>query len=128
VPEAAQGLDYGSVMTGRARGPKEAVFAECCAPAEPHRRRERVGGRTGTIYWYRTQATKGLQPEGPGKMVRTGDWKLCWRPNGLNELYDLRHDPHEHTNLAGRPEHQAVQRELEERIFAWMVRSEDPRE
>ena len=35
VPEVAQGLDYGRVMTGRARGPKEAVFAECCAQAEP---------------------------------------------------------------------------------------------
>lgn len=127
VPEAAQGLDYAPVVNGAA-GPRDAVFAEACAPAEPHRKRERVGGRTGTIYWYRTLATRGLLAEGPGKMVRTADWKLCWRPNGLNELYSLRDDPLEHTNLAGRGEHAGVQHELEQRIFAWMVRSEDPSE
>lgn len=128
VPEGAQGVDYRGVLGGDASGPRDAVFAECCAPAEPHRRRGRIGGRTGTIYWYRNRAVKGLQPEGPGKMVRTQDWKLCWRPNGLNELYDLRRDPLEHTNLAGRGAYQGVQRDLQDRLLAWMVGSEDPRE
>ena len=128
VPGDVQGLSARRVVAGEAPGQKDAVFAESCAPAQPHRRRFSYGGRTGTIYWYRTQFTKDLPVEGPGKMIRTADWKLCRRPSGMDELYDLRADPLEHTNLAGRAEYRDVQQELEGRLFAWMVRSEDPRD
>ncbi len=42
------------------------------------------------------------------------------------ELYDLGEDPTEQTNLAGEEEYEAVRTELEDRLIAWMQRTEDP--
>jgi len=42
------------------------------------------------------------------------------------ELYDLRSDPHEWTNLAGRPEHGSVEAELEAKLASWMHETGDP--
>jgi len=44
--------------------------------------------------------------------VRSRDWRYVRWADGSEELYDHRVDPHEWTNLAGRAEHAAVQREL----------------
>lgn len=43
------------------------------------------------------------------------------------ELYDLLSDPGELNNLAGKPEHTAVQEELKEKLKAWMTNTGDPR-
>ena len=42
------------------------------------------------------------------------------------ELYDLQADPHERTNLAQRPDHAEIVRELSDRLWAWMERVGDP--
>lgn len=42
------------------------------------------------------------------------------------ELYDLRSDPHEWTNLAGRPEYASVESELEAKVAKWMRETGDP--
>ena len=52
-------------------------------------------------------------------MVRSGDWKLCYGhgdPVEL-ELYNLKYDPKEFTNLAGNPEHTEVQARLLKILF-----------
>jgi uncharacterized sulfatase len=56
------------------------------------------------------------------RMIRTEDWKLIrnHRTNGLNELYDLRHDPGERTNRFGDAALRAVQEDLQGRLAAWM--------
>ena len=41
------------------------------------------------------------------------------------ELYDLARDPHEMTNLAGKPEHAAVERELKAQLQEWMILNRD---
>ncbi len=53
---------------------------------------------------------------GPGAMIRTSRWKLNEYADDLGELYDLETDPHETTNLYGRPEHAAIQQELQQRM------------
>ncbi|SEW27373.1 sulfatase family protein [Halobacterium jilantaiense] len=42
------------------------------------------------------------------------------------ELYDLESDPTESTNLAGEAAYESVRAELEERLVAWMRRTDDP--
>lgn len=42
------------------------------------------------------------------------------------ELYDLESDPSESTNLATEPAYESVRAELEERLVAWMRRTDDP--
>ena len=43
------------------------------------------------------------------------------------ELYDLRRDPHQLTNVAGRPEHRAAEERLRTALDRWMRDTADPR-
>lgn len=76
-------------------------------------------GRDDFLYEY-------FREEGPVPTclaVRSRDWKLITFPEDPalpSELYDLRNDPDENTNLAGRPEHVAVQQQLSARLAALM--------
>ena len=58
-------------------------------------------------------------------MIRTTDWKLIRRPAGVSELYDLRNDPRELTNLYANPAQAEVRRALEKRALDWYVRTAD---
>jgi arylsulfatase A-like enzyme len=62
------------------------------------------------------------------RLVRTPRHKLIvWKdPAKPGELYDLTADPAEEKNLYDRPDAQAVQRDLEARLHAWMERTQDP--
>jgi arylsulfatase A-like enzyme len=63
---------------------------------------------------------------GRGKMVRTLEWKYAWYANGDEELYDLRADPDELSNLATSPEHEERVRAFKDRLLLWTVETEDP--
>ncbi len=62
------------------------------------------------------------------RMVRTPRYKysLNWRPRQINELYDMDADPFEMDNLAGRPEMQRVEQDLQGTIYDFMDRIKDP--
>lgn len=51
------------------------------------------------------------------RAIRTPEYKYCFNPAGADELYDLRRDPAEMTNLAGKPAMQSVENELAERLL-----------
>ena len=52
-------------------------------------------------------------------MIREGDYKYTYWVHDIAELYDLRNDPRETTNLAARPEHRATVERLQRALFAW---------
>jgi arylsulfatase A-like enzyme len=62
---------------------------------------------------------------GNQKMVRMGDWKLVYDMMGYGQLYHLRHDPCELTNLFGKPQHAKVQADLMAELAMWVIRVED---
>ena len=69
---------------------------------------------------------------GPVRMIRSKEYKLVLRyPYGPNELYDLRQDPQEETNLYDQPAQQerilAMSREMDEWFRRWADPAFDPR-
>lgn len=61
------------------------------------------------------------------RLIRTPTHKLIlWeRPDKKDELYDLRADPHETRNLAGDAALARSERELRNKLGAWMKRTGD---
>jgi len=53
---------------------------------------------------------------GPGTMLRTAAWKLCLYAEDQGELFDLRADRHETTNLFDCPDHAEVKAEMMQRL------------
>jgi arylsulfatase A-like enzyme len=60
------------------------------------------------------------------RMVRRGDYKLIYNCYDRTELYDLRQDPHELTNLAYRPELAQLRLDLEAELAFLMADCDDP--
>jgi len=61
------------------------------------------------------------------RMVRTPHAKLVRRyPRGPDELFDLRNDPEERVNLAGRPEYAGLEGSLTTELESFYARYEDP--
>lgn len=69
--------------------------------------------------------TKQLIMTGPERFPRPFALGFAKRP--AEELYDCDADPHQINNLAGRPEHAAVQADLTAQLAAWMQATGDPR-
>lgn len=62
------------------------------------------------------------------RMIRTQEWKLVrsYGTTTRDQLFDLRSDPGERTNLWSRPAHRETRRELESRLREWMRAIGDP--
>ncbi len=66
------------------------------------------------------------------RMVRFGDWKLVRRfgqnaaPALIDELYNLKADPREQSNLIAEKDHQEKRRELDGLLLKWMGEINDP--
>ena len=58
-------------------------------------------------------------------MIRTADFKLVARPDGVSELYDLKHDPRELHNVYGERSYAAAQEQLHRRMLDWYIRTAD---
>jgi N-sulfoglucosamine sulfohydrolase len=54
-------------------------------------------------------------------------FELATAKRGAEELYDLRRDPHQLQNVAGRPEHREAQERLRAELDRWLRETADPR-
>lgn len=65
---------------------------------------------------------------GSRKMVRAGDCKLVYDPDGdgAEELYDLAEDPHELSNRVADPSVHAIVADLQESLLDWMIQTQAP--
>ncbi|HJP32696.1 MAG TPA: DUF4976 domain-containing protein [Candidatus Latescibacteria bacterium] len=54
------------------------------------------------------------------RVIRDERYKYVWNPQAINELYDLAVDPHEMTNLAGRPEMAMREGDLHAQLITWL--------
>ncbi|MFP4384570.1 MAG: sulfatase [Spirochaetia bacterium] len=107
---------------------RDAVFSEYGAGMEllPAEAEEQVLGKyTGmdavmaTLQW--------REAEGRRKMIRTGKWKYTCDPmDPADELYDMRNDPLERCNLAGKSEYREIILEMRSRLLEWALHTEDP--
>lgn len=59
------------------------------------------------------------------RIVFTRDWKYIFNGFDRDELYDLRADPHEMVNLAARPEHREIIRQLCRRLWQFAHAQQD---
>lgn len=92
--------------------PRQEVYADAGMlmhqPAEP-------------IPGLRIKGAMAPTPFGPGAMLRTRDWKICLYAEDLGELYDLRNDPYETTNLFDDPAVLPLRDELLARLARRML-------
>jgi len=63
-----------------------------------------------------------------GFMIREGRWKYCyhWALDTMDELYDLKADPHEESNLVADPSQDRRLTAMRERIILWLHESGHP--
>ncbi|MBW4079910.1 sulfatase-like hydrolase/transferase [Paenibacillus sp. S150] len=67
------------------------------------------------------------QPESVSRstMIRTARYKLVVRTGETNELYDLKNDPGELSNVYNDPEFSSVREELSARLLTWYLHTSD---
>ena len=71
--------------------------------------------------------TKALLLDGRNDSAIARFFALATAKRPAEELYDLRRDPDQLTNLAGRPAHRAAQRRLRDQLDQWLRETGDPR-
>jgi arylsulfatase len=118
-PRSCQGRSFAPLVTeGRGRyEPREAVFSENIIP-------EVITGGDVEMPFERGRGIAGIRhPD--SKMVRTARWKYNYYPEGYAELYDLKFDPAEDRNLAGRPELREFESAMKDRLLKWLTTADE---
>ncbi|WEX10960.1 sulfatase-like hydrolase/transferase [Chelativorans sp. AA-79] len=59
------------------------------------------------------------------RMLRQRDWKYIWNATDVDELYDLRHDPDELVNLAGRQAQASRLAEMRRTLYEELIACDD---
>src|SRR3546814_190089 len=67
----------------------------------------------------------GITESGNAQMVRMGDWKLIYDMMGYGQLYNLKTDPCELTNLFNQPQHAVDQAKMMAELAMWTIRNQD---
>jgi len=126
LPEDIQGTSFLPLLQGENFKPKKEIFAE----KTWHIIYDPMRCIRTNRYKYIHNFIDGPLLRLPGDMERSlsrkslGETHLKPRPR--EELYDLRQDPNEENNLAGKPEYSEIQIKLSDRLPEWMEKTKDP--
>jgi len=60
------------------------------------------------------------------RTIRVPSYKFCFNPTAVSELYDLENDPYEIENVIDKKDFKNIQSELENRLLAHLLETEDP--
>jgi arylsulfatase len=116
-PAGCQGRSFATLLRGRTPSHRDSVYAEICFPwmrnPYPDYRTFRAAWDQGAV---RPAGASYNVPGDHTKSVRTAEWSYLWYADGFEELYDLRADPDEWTNLAGDPAHATVLATMREQL------------
>jgi arylsulfatase A-like enzyme len=126
IPDAMQGRGFWGLLAGGDYERRECVFAE-----------KNFHDAYDPIRGLRTERYKYLRNFEPRpKVILSTDiqgspasdelWPWAARPREEEELYDLRADPVEMTNIAADPAAASVREELAARLEEWMAETKDP--
>ncbi len=129
-----QGIDIPRSMQGELLPtvtetvPRDAAFSEYGAGGPAFRmtdleQMEKPWGRKTLI-----ESLQWREAEGRRKMVRTRDWKYVHDPtegSSEDELYDLKNDPWELSNVVGEPANGSVLADSRLRLADWSIGAED---
>ncbi len=138
APESFQGTSFIAALRDQAAAGREYVFAE----RNWHNCDEHIRAVRGPRYKLIRNAYTELPLCTPADASRSPSWysltaareagqltraqaRLFEAPRPVIEVYDLEADPHELVNLAGRPEVEAIARQLSRVLDAWIERTED---
>jgi arylsulfatase A-like enzyme len=58
-------------------------------------------------------------------VVTQDGWKLCWSDFDKSQLYDLKNDPYETTNLYYKNGHEYLIEKLKKKILDWQEKTKD---
>ena len=119
------GRSFRGLLEGRTDVHRDALLLEYGYPGAPLREEDLTAGQLAELTSETSFGERKELNAGRSKAVRTDRWKLVVTPGDVDELYDLQNDPHELTNLAGRPEHAALRARLARRILEELIVMQD---
>lgn len=132
TPFGVQGRSFAPLLRGETTRHQDAIHGEICYP---WMRNPYPDVASFQQAWQEAQTRPGHPlrftapynvPGDYSKMLRTRDWKYVWYAGGFEELYDLRADPREETNLAARANQPDALRALRLQLLQWQAESQDP--
>lgn len=111
------------LLRGEVQATRDAVFCEGGRLREERHCSEsqsRGAHDPDDLYWPRVSVQQSDEGEHTkATMCRTAEWKYVCRLDEDDELYDLRSDPQELTNLVYDPKAAQVLAEMRERLLSW---------
>lgn len=136
VPPEMQGRSVWPLLTGGPWRPHEEIFLERNYHGPPPGGLDPMRAvRTPRWHYIRNFDPRAKRPWLPSEVPAVAEtydhwynelWPPATEPRPAAELYDTQADPHELVNLAGRPEHAALEADLAGRLERWMRQTDDP--
>ncbi len=125
VPGHVQGRSFAPVLRGEAKTHREEVFLEHGDPGAPLKPGDLDAAEYAALAEDSGPHLCATISRGRTKAVRTERYKYCVTPGDVDELYDLREDPHELVNRADDPACAEVREECRRRLLDWMIETQE---